>query len=120
MLIGRLGGDPIQRETQNGNPVVNFSLATSRRVRDQAENYVDETDWHKVVVWGRQGEACKQYLKKGQPVFVEGSLRSRQYTGKDGAARMAFEVYAESVSFLSTPGKMVTAVVDPVTDVTIQ
>jgi single-strand DNA-binding protein len=105
LLIGRLGGDPVRRETKNGLPVTNFSLATSRKIFSQqegAESVVEreETQWHKVVVWGKQAETCKQYLAKGQAVFIDGSIRTRKYTHKDGGVRYAFEVHAENVSFL--------------------
>ncbi len=119
ILVGRLGGDPVQKETRSGIPVVSFSLATSRRVKGQeagspvedgqgmgersaesSQEFQEETQWHRVISWGRQGEACAQYLKKGQPVYVEGFFRSRNYSGKDGTARTSFEVHAEKVSFL--------------------
>jgi single-strand DNA-binding protein len=106
ILIGRLGADPTLRTTKTGTNVTNFPLATSRRIlRD--ENDVEEkkpeieTVWHKVYVWGRQGDNCAKYLKKGQSVYVEGSMRSRSYIGKDGISRMSFEVHAETVGFLS-------------------
>lgn len=121
ILIGRLGTDPVQRETKSGIPVTHFSLATSRRVErvmKEAEPLEDtsdgessersarapfpseETVWHNVVVWGKQAEACTQYLKKGRTVYVEGSIRKRPFIGKDGASRTAFEVHAENVGFL--------------------
>jgi single-strand DNA-binding protein len=110
ILIGRVGADPIQRETKNGVPVVNFPLATRRRLRGEgpeaevagevAEASGEETQWHRVVVWGREGEVCTQYLRKGQAVYVEGSVRSRKFEAKDGTSRMAFEVHADNVSFL--------------------
>ncbi|MBC7693616.1 MAG: single-stranded DNA-binding protein [Methylotenera sp.] len=108
ILMGRLGADPIQRETKSGLPVVHFPLATARKVKDgsgalddEGERIVnEETQWHRVVAWGKQGEACAQHLKKGQAVFVEGNLRSRKYEGKDGTSRMSFEVHVENISFL--------------------
>lgn len=121
ILIGRVGADPIQRETRQGVSVVNFPLATSRRLRAEAVGeavkteevfgteapakgeYSEETEWHRVVAWGREAESCAQFLRKGQPVYVEGMIRSRKFEAKDGAQRTAFEVHAESVSFL---GKM--------------
>jgi single-strand DNA-binding protein len=105
ILIGRLGADPVQRETQNGTPVVHFPLATSRKLRAEGEGEAaktEETQWHRVVAWGKQGEACAQYLKKGQSVFVEGSVKTRKFSGKDGSSKIAFEVHAENVSFLSS------------------
>jgi single-strand DNA-binding protein len=109
LLIGRLGNEPVRRETKAGLAVTHFSLATSRKIQKQDSGAgatesgmleKDETQWHKVVVWGKQAEACKQYLEKGQAVFVEGMIRTRKYTNKDGGARYAFEVHAENVSFL--------------------
>ena len=105
MLIGRLGANPVLRETKNGVPVVHFPLATSRRLSSESKEGEpkEETQWHRVVTWGKQGESCAQFLEKGASVFVEGSMRSHKYEGKDGNARLAFEVHAESVSFLSPP-----------------
>ena len=105
ILIGRLGADPIQRETKSGTSVVHFPMATSRKFREGAEGEGEtsreETQWHRVVAWGKQGEVCAQYLRKGQPVYVEGMIRSRKYDGKDGVGRVAFEVHADNVSFLN-------------------
>ena len=104
ILIGRLGADPILRETKTGAVVVHFPVATSRRVKStepsESEPKTEETQWHRIVAWGRQGETCAQYLKKGQKVYVEGSILSRKYEAKDGTEKMSFEVIAETVSFL--------------------
>ncbi|MCM2279661.1 MAG: single-stranded DNA-binding protein [Oligoflexia bacterium] len=104
ILIGRLGSDPIQRETKSGVAVVHFPLATSRRLKEGDQESTEETQWHRIVAWGKQGELCAQYLKKGQTVFVEGSMRSHKYETKSGDARMSFEVHLENVSFLSGGG----------------
>lgn len=104
ILVGRLGAEPIRRETKKGLPVAQFSLATSRRVRvegdAEGQPTGEETVWHRVVTWGRQAETCAQYLHKGQAVYVEGSVRSRKYDAKDGTQRTAFEVHADVVNFL--------------------
>jgi single-strand DNA-binding protein len=105
ILIGRLGADPVLRETKTGAVVVHFPVATSRRVKSTEPSEdetpkTEETQWHRIVAWGRQGEACAQYLKKGQKVYVEGSVLSRKYEAKDGTEKMSFEVIAETVSFL--------------------
>jgi single-strand DNA-binding protein len=125
ILIGRLGTDPVQRETKNGIAVTHFSLATSRRVeramkegdpeesKEESKEEIaegtlkpekgsrsEETVWHNVVVWGKQAEICGQFLKKGRTVYVEGSIRKRPFIGKDGASRTAYEVHAENVGFL--------------------
>jgi single-strand DNA-binding protein len=106
ILIGRLGNDPVRRETKNGTPVTHFSLATSRKLTEgQAEDGTpsenrEETVWHSIVVWGRQAEVCFQFLRKGRTVYVEGAMRKRTYNSKDGQPRVSFEVHADSVGFL--------------------
>jgi len=102
ILMGRLGADPVQRATKNGTTVVHFPLATSRRTQAEEEGGEpkSETVWHRVIVWGKQGEHCAQYLKKGQSAYVEGSFRSRKFDGKDGAERFSYEVHAQEVNFL--------------------
>jgi single-strand DNA-binding protein len=115
ILIGRLGNDPIRRETKNGTPVAHFSLATSRLLPaasvegDLGEEAGEpgkreETVWHNIVVWGRQGEVCYQFLRKGRTVYVEGAMRKRAFTTKDGQERVSFEVHADSVGFLGGLG----------------
>ena len=101
ILVGRLGTNPIQRYTKTGVPVVHFSLATSKKLRGEDGTEREETQWHQVVVWGKQAEACAEYFGKGDSVFLEGSFRSHEYQGKDGRSRTAFEVHAERVNFLT-------------------
>jgi single-strand DNA-binding protein len=109
ILVGRLGSDPIQRSTKAGTPVVQLSIATSRRIyREDAEGTqeaspVEETQWHRVIAWGKRGEACAQYLKKGHSIYVEGYVKSRQYESKEGEMKTVYEVHAEDISFLGTP-----------------
>ncbi len=107
IILGRLGSDPIQRQTKTGLSVVHLSVATSRRTlaegsqsATEGPQYLEETQWHKVVVWGKQGEACAQYLKKGNLVYIEGSIRSRNYEDKEGQRKVSFDIHAETVSFL--------------------
>lgn len=106
ILVGRLGADPILRQTKNGHPVANFSLATDRPLIGTDE---PETQWHQVVVWGRLGEVCNQYLKKGQLTYVEGEIRTQEYNGSDGVSRRKTEVHASEVHFLG--GKKASALV---------
>lgn len=109
ILVGRLGANPIQRHTKQGTPVVHFSVATSRRFLKEGPNSsleptpTEETQWHRVVAWGKQGEVCAQYLKKGSQVYVEGFLRSHQYEDKSGTNKTSFEIHTENVSFLGNP-----------------
>lgn len=101
ILIGRLGADPELRHTNAATPVCHLSLATSRRWTDQEGAKQEETIWHRVVVWGKQGEVCNQFLSKGRQVYVEGRLNSRQYTDKDGQNRHATEIISDNVVFLA-------------------
>ncbi len=97
ILVGRLGNDPVKYSTKTGLAVAHFTVATAQWSKSKEE---EETQWHRIVAWGKQGENCVQYLKKGQSVFVEGVLKSRKFEGKDGVERTSFEVHADQVSFL--------------------
>ena len=99
VLIGYLGGDPELKQQGQGDPVCNFSVATSFRPRDGDE----ETAWWRIAAWGKQGEACAQYLRKGSQVYVEGRLKVREYESK-GATRFSLDVTASMVQFLSGKG----------------
>lgn len=99
IIIGNLGADPEVRYTQGGQPVCNLRVATSEKWKDRDGNQQERTEWHTIVVWGKQAESCGQYLSKGRQVYVEGSLQSREYE-KDGNTVKAWEVKAHSVTFL--------------------
>ena len=105
LLIGNLGKDPEVRFTPNGRALAKFPVATSERWTDQEGNKQERTEWHNVVVWGKQAETCGQYLAKGRQVFVEGSIRSRQYDDKDGNKRYITEIVARDVRFLGGGGR---------------
>lgn len=100
MLIGRLGQDPELRYTQGGSPVCNFSLATNEIWNDAAGNRKEKTEWHRVIVWGKQAENCARYLKKGRQAFVEGKLQTRDWTDQNGSKRSTTEIVANHVQFL--------------------
>ncbi|MBV8454656.1 MAG: single-stranded DNA-binding protein [Deltaproteobacteria bacterium] len=101
ILVGNLGRDPEVRATPSGQSVCNFSLATTERFTDRAGQQRDQTEWHNVVVWGKQADLCGQYLKKGRQVYIEGRLTTRQYEAKDGTGkRYRSEVVAQRVQFL--------------------
>lgn len=101
LLIGNLGKDPELRKTGSGTAVCNFSIATTERWKNNETNNWDEkTEWHNVVVWGKQGENCHQYLSKGRPVYIEGRLQTRSWDDKEGKKRYTTEVVATSVKFL--------------------
>ena len=99
ILIGRLGQDPELRHTQNNMAVCNFSLATSDTYKEQ-----ERTEWHRIVVWGRQAEIAAKYLAKGRLVYVEGRLQTREYNDRDGNQRRSTEIVARDIQFLGGRG----------------
>src|SRR2546429_6403351 len=105
ILIGNLGKDPEVRFTQTGSAVANFSIATSEQWNDRDGKRQERTEWHNIVVWGKQAETCGQYLAKGRQVYVEGSIRTRQYDDKEGNRRYITEVVAQRVQFLGGGGR---------------
>lgn len=89
MIIGRLGREPEMKYTPSGEPVTNFSVATTRTWTDQASNERREvTDWHNVVAWRRLAEQCKEYLAKGSLVYLEGRLETRSWDDRDSGKKM--------------------------------
>jgi single-strand DNA-binding protein len=98
-LLGRLGGDPEVRATQNGTNVANFNIATSEKYTKDGETQ-EKTQWHRVVAWGKLAEIGGEYLNKGSLVMVEGKLETRQYEDKEGATRYATEVIASDIFLL--------------------
>ena len=104
LLLGNLGRDPELRSTPKGNKVMNFSMATSRRWKDRETEAVhNETDWHRIVVWGRQAEVLSEYLKKGSQVHVEGRLQTRSWSDNDGTKRYTTEIVASRIQMLGRP-----------------
>jgi len=104
ILVGHLGKDAETRFTTGGQSVTNFSVATSRRWKDQQSGeWKEETDWHNVVLW--RAENLANYLTKGKQVYVEGRLRTRSYDDKDGNKRYVTEVMAEDVLLLGGRGE---------------
>jgi single-strand DNA-binding protein len=105
ILIGNLGRDPETRFTNSGSSVTSFSIATKDSFADKSGARQERTDWHNITVWGKQGEACAQYLKKGSAVYVEGRISYREYEAKDGSGkRKATDIIALRVQFLSSRG----------------
>ena len=104
LLIGNLGKDPEVRFTASGRAVARFPVATSEVWNDAEGQRQERTEWHNVVVWGKQAETCGQYLAKGRQVYVEGSIRTRQYDDKEGNRRYITEIIAQRVQFLGGGG----------------
>ena len=101
ILIGRLGRDPEHRSTTGGTPVSTFSLATDR-FRKQNGSLEKDTEWHRVVAYGKAAEQCNQYLRKGRLVCVEGSLQTRSWEKSPGEKHYFTEVIASRVTFLGS------------------
>lgn len=99
-LIGNLGSDPELRFTPSQKPVANFSLATNEYRKDDKGERHDHTEWHRIVVWGQQAEACQKFLHKGSQVAILGRLQSSKWTGKDGQHRQNVDIVAHQVLFL--------------------
>ncbi len=99
LLFGRLGQDPDLRALPTGTPVCSFSIATNRVYKDKDGNKQEKTEWHNIVVFGRQAELVKQYLKKGDTVYIEGRLQTRSWDTPDGQKRYRTEIIAETVQF---------------------
>jgi single-strand DNA-binding protein len=100
MIIGHLGRDPEMRYTPSGRPVTTFTVATSRTWNTSDGERHTETEWFNVVAWGNLAEICKQYLNKGQQVFVEGRLQTRFWDDKEGNKHSSTEVVANEMIML--------------------
>ena len=105
ILVGRLGRDPETRYTGGGQAVANFSVATDESYRDKNGERQKRTEWHKIVVWGKQAEIAQQYLKKGSLVFIEGRIQSREWQDKEGQKRTSFEIIANNFRMLGGRGE---------------
>tara|TARA_R110002020_G_scaffold5698_1_gene23426 strand:- start:36 stop:431 length:396 start_codon:yes stop_codon:yes gene_type:complete len=99
ILVGNLGRDPETREAPSGG-VCKLRLATSHGAKDRDGGWTTATEWHNVVVFGRDAENCQQYLAKGRQVYIEGRVQTRSYTGRDGQEKQATEIVANRVAFL--------------------
>ena len=104
-LIGNLGADPEVRYTSSGSAVANFRIATSEVWNDRNGERQERTEWHRIVVWGKQAEHCGEYLSKGRSVHVEGRIQTREWDDRDGNKRYTTEIVANSVTFLGGRGE---------------
>jgi single-strand DNA-binding protein len=101
ILVGNLGRDPEVRYTPGGQAVATFSIATNENWTDKSGQKQERTEWHKIVVWGKQAELCGEYLSKGRQIYLEGRLQTREWTNKEGVKQFTTEVVANQVVFLS-------------------
>lgn len=100
MIIGNLGRDPEMRYTPSGRPVTTFSVASSRSWNTSNGERRAETEWFNIIAWGSLAEICKQYLTKGQQVYVEGRLQTRQWDDSEGNKRTSIEIVANEMIIL--------------------
>ncbi len=104
ILVGRLGRDPEMRHTTAGTPVTNFSVATNEKWKNQSGEPQERTEWHKVVTWNKLAEISNQYLTKGQLVFIEGRIQTREWDDRDGNKRQTTEIVASDMKMLGGRG----------------
>ena len=100
ILIGNLGKDPEVRHLESGVAVAKFSIATTETYKSKDGNKVDHTEWHNIVLWRGLAEISEKYLKKGDKVYIEGRLRTRQWDDKDGIKRYTTEILADNMNML--------------------
>ena len=102
ILVGNLGRDPEVRYLPSGDPVANVTIATSSRYKSKSGEMVEETEWHRVTFFGRLAEIVSQYLKKGRSIYVEGRIKTRKYTDKDGQEKYATDIIASEMQMLGS------------------
>jgi single-strand DNA-binding protein len=100
ILVGNLGRDPEIRYMPSGEPVANITIATSSKYKNKSGEMVEETEWHRVTFFGKLAEIVGQYLKKGRSVYVEGRIKTRKYTDKDGIEKYATDIIANEMQML--------------------
>jgi single-strand DNA-binding protein len=104
ILVGRLGKDPETRYTSGGQAVCNFTMATDETYKDRSGERQKRTEWHRIVVWGKQAEIAQQYLHKGSLLYVEGRIQSRQWDDREGQKRTTVEIVANNFRMLGGRG----------------
>jgi single-strand DNA-binding protein len=100
ILLGNLGRDPETRYTTGGDAVTNLNVATNEQWKDKNGEKQERTEWHRVVLFGRQAEVAGEYLKKGRSVYIEGRLQTRKYTDKDGVEKYSTEIVADRMQLV--------------------
>jgi single-strand DNA-binding protein len=102
ILVGNLGRDPEVRYTPDGAAIANVSIATTSKYKNKSGEMVEETEWHRVTFFGRLAEIVGEYLKKGRSIYVEGRLKTRKYTDKDGVEKYATDIIANEMQMLGS------------------
>ena len=104
ILVGNLGRDAELRYTPGGAAVATLNLATTEVWNDKAGQKQEKTEWHRIVLWGKQAESLQEYLTKGKQIYVEGRLQTRQWDDKDGNKRYTTEIKADRITLLGGGG----------------
>lgn len=104
ILVGNVGKDPEVRYLDNGVAVAQFSLATSENYKDKSGNRQTRTEWHNIVLWRGLAEVAEKYVKKGQPLYIEGRITNRSYDAKDGTKRYITEIVGNEMKMLGSKG----------------
>ena len=105
ILVGRLGKDPEIRSTPSGTSVAKFTVATDEKFTDRSGEKQERTEWHNIVAWGKLGEICGQYLRKGKLVYIEGSIRTDSWEDKEsGQKKYRTEIVANTMKMLDRRG----------------
>ena len=102
LIIGNLGRDPDMRYLPSGSAVANLAIATTDKYKDKSGQMVEQTEWHRVSFFERTAEVCGQYLKKGSQVYIEGSLRTRKFTDKEGVEKYSTEIRGDRLQMLGS------------------
>jgi len=100
ILVGHLGKDPVVTYTPSGVPMAKFTLATNEVFKDRSGEQKEHTEWHNIVAWNKLAEICGQYLTKGKLVYIEGTIRSRQWEDQAGNKRTAYDIIASRMQML--------------------
>ena len=117
ILIGRLGKDPEMKYTPSGTAVANFTMATNESIRDKEGNYTEQTEWHRVVAFGRTAEVAGEYMTKGKLVYIEGRLQTRSWDDQNGQKKYMTEIICNNLQLLGGRGETDTKSADsPVND----
>ena len=104
ILVGNLGRDAEMRFTGGGTPVATVSLATTERFTDREGQKREDTQWHRIVIWGKTAESIHEYLTKGKQIYVEGRIQTKEWTDKEGKTAKTTEIRADKVVLLSSGG----------------
>ena len=104
ILVGNLGRDAEMRFTAGGTPVATVSLATTERFNDREGNKKEDTQWHRIVIWGKTAESLHEYLTKGKQIYVEGRIQTREWTDKEGKPAKTTEIRADRIVLLGGGG----------------